>query len=303
MRVLNLGRRPFALSLAVQEAIFKEKVSRQKTTARASADPKKTGHGGAAGSCQLVEDTIIVVEHSSPIFTVGRRDTTDGLLSGKTPVVKLRRGGGLTYHGPGQITVYPIVNVQMLWRASPDRDKGPSPLRWYSDVLEAALVGTCHELHLPCHGGCTGAWIPTVGGNSPPPTETSSLATSCPMASPSKSIPGTKDSRKVGSIGLQLSDWVSMHGVNLNVTNDPIAYFDQIVMCEQPDRRATSIERERADRMMVTDLDGPRSMEVCGRLLVAQIIRRLRGGETQGEEMDLGPVPDEELVAACMKDL
>jgi lipoate-protein ligase B len=309
-----------------------------------------------------IPDTILVVETSSPVYTVGRRDTSHGLAAStsasenreparrrreedvnrsvgrgdgdgdlfrndvqagggsdgalqQAEVVKLRRGGGLTYHGPGQVTVYPIVNVQRLWRACGDPGKGPSPVRWYSDVLERALVDTCRGFGLPAHGGCTGAWVPRALGDTPvtggeaslltaaqigtvehaAATEQSTSTTSCPLANrttggPSKSIASTAGSRKVGSIGLQLSDWVSMHGVNLNVTEAPVVFFDRIVMCEQPDRRATSLHRELLDRRRANTL-----MPTCARGAVGrpsdQNLKRLSANDDGGALMMLLELP------------
>jgi lipoyl(octanoyl) transferase len=285
MRVIHLGRRPFAVAMAVQERIFRAKIDGQKQLARSNSSLQSAAASSAEGvplssssasaptpPARMLLDAVLAVEHADPVFTVGRRDTSDGLRQPASPspsnssggpaaapqqqaavpagaaVVKLRRGGGLTYHGPGQITVYPIVNVQRLWRASPDTGKGPSPIRWYSDVLERALVAVVAELGLPAHGGCTGAWIPRAT-----PAADGNGGSACPrmaaaVAAGSKSIAATANSRKVGSIGLQLSDWVSMHGVNLNVTPAPVAYFDAIVMCEQPDRQATSLHTELVER-------------------------------------------------------
>lgn len=280
MRVIHLGRRSFAVAMAVQEHIFRAKIDGQKQRARSSlqsgASPAEAV-SSAGPPARMLRDAVLAVEHVDPVFTVGRRDTSDGLrqptaaagaATSSSPaaadakaqqavpaVVKLRRGGGLTYHGPGQVTVYPILNVQRLWRASNDAAKGPSPIRWYSDVLEAALVATVAELGLPAHGGCTGAWIPRAtpaGGDG-------GSAGGCPRmaaaaAGGSKSIAATANSRKVGSIGLQLADWVSMHGVNVNVTPAPLPYFDAIVMCEQPDRQATSLHTELMERYGVRGL-------------------------------------------------
>ena len=319
MRTLVLGKRPFGLVLELQEAIFKEKIARQRAVATWLRENKNTPLPASApfdrdreGACKpLVKDTIIVVEHADHVMTIGRRDTTEGLAQALQPsatavvpdaVVKLRRGGGLTYHGPGQITVYPLVNVREWWKASTCSTKGSSPVRWYSDVLEDALVKTCKDFGLPSHGGCTGAWITQAS------TDDSSPSASCSTRTSSKSIALTAHSRKIGSIGLQLSDWVSMHGVSFNVDCD-LAYFDSIVMCEMPDRRATSLHRElNARRELSSSIDLP-SIEACGLKLMSNIICGLTGTASDGQtnidaqviELTRATVPDSQLLVHCQQ--
>jgi lipoate-protein ligase B len=187
-------------------------------------------------------DVVVAVEHAHPVYTIGKRDTDAGLPRATdeqqfrdVPVVKIRRGGGLTWHGPGQLTVYPIINVMDRYRATrtPAEKKGPSPIRWYTDVLERSTIATVRYFGVPAVPGMVGVWVPRLFG-------------------PGRELPAASD-RKVGSIGLQLSDWVSMHGVGINVSND-LSFFDHIVMCELPDKRATSIALEISDGNYSVDI-------------------------------------------------
>lgn len=205
MRAYFLGCRGYHEVLQLQEAIFKKKIDRQVRRLRDCSD------------VSLIPDTVLLVEHSSPVYTVGRRDTCDGIPDGcRVDVVRTRRGGGVTFHGPGQLTMYPIANIQLLWKNCTSVDKARSPIEWYSSVLEQAMIDTAKGYSIPTHRRRAGVWC----GHS-----------------------GDAAARKIGFIGLQLGNWVSMHGAGFNVCND-LSYFDDIVMCEMPGSSATSLVEE-----------------------------------------------------------
>lgn len=203
-----LGRRNYVEVLRLQEVIFQSKIDRQLALRRGTTRQP------------LITDVTLLVEHSDPVYTLGRRDTSEGLPSDpagqSVAVVRTRRGGGITYHGPGQLTVYPIANIQSLWRACSMEGKQRSPIEWFSTALERTMIGTVAEYGIPSHGFKTGVWSDPCG---------------------------VTPARKLGSIGLQLGSWVSMHGAGLNVTTD-LRFFDHIVMCELPGKSATSIAEE-----------------------------------------------------------
>lgn len=204
MKAFYLGKRDYRRVLQLQEAIFNAKIARQVSVRR--------------GECTLplLPDVALLVEHSAPVYTVGRRDTAEGLPKGcAVEVVKTRRGGGITYHGPGQLTMYPIANIQLLWKACTVQ-KVRSPIEWFSWVLEEAMIQSAAHYGVPTHRFKTGVWADKFS-DSP----------AC----------------KLGAIGLQLGNWVSMHGAGFNVSND-LHFFDDIVMCELPGRHATSLRTE-----------------------------------------------------------
>lgn len=204
-----IGARDYRTVLQLQEKIFNAKVTRQLAISR-----------GETLSPPL-PDIVLLLEHSSPVYTLGRRDTSQGLPSHcKIDVIKTRRGGGITYHGPGQVTMYPIANLQHLWNTCQSTSKARSPIEWFSSVLEESMIQTAEQYGVPTHRFKTGVW------------------TSCD---------GVAASRKLGAIGLQLGNWVSMHGASLNVNNN-LEFFDEIVMCELPGRHATSLAQERISR-------------------------------------------------------
>ncbi|MFZ1751557.1 MAG: lipoyl(octanoyl) transferase LipB [Saprospiraceae bacterium] len=163
------------------------------------------------------EHQIIFCEHS-PVYTLGKSGSMDHLLltdveiqHKKIEFFKINRGGDITYHGPGQITGYPIL----------DLDEFFTDVHKYVRFLEEAviiLLGRYHlkGIRLP---GYTGVWLP--------PDHTSDQF------------------RKICAIGVHLSRWVTMHGFAFNVNTD-LTYFDMIVPCGIVDenKAVTSLQKE-----------------------------------------------------------
>jgi lipoyl(octanoyl) transferase len=118
------------------------------------------------------------------------------------------RGGDITYHGPGQVVGYPVLNL-----AGIRRDVG-----WYMRQLEEVMIRASATFGVTAsrRTGRTGIWVETPRGE-----------------------------EKLGAIGVHLSRWVTSHGFALNVATD-LRYFDLIVPCGLTGRRATSLERELA---------------------------------------------------------
>jgi lipoyl(octanoyl) transferase len=141
-----------------------------------------------------VPDTLLLVEHPH-VFTLGRRrDSAANVLApGEVEVVAVERGGDVTYHGPGQLVAYPILEL-----AEDERD-----LDRYLRGLEAAVMGACGRFGLAAsrEPGKTGVW--------------------CGPA---------ERRRKLCSIGIACRRWVTFHGLALNVTTD-LAYFGRINPC------------------------------------------------------------------------
>ncbi|RNF06024.1 lipoate protein ligase [Trypanosoma rangeli] len=237
MRAYYLGSRSYRDVLQLQEVIFQKKIERQLRRLRENSDES------------LVPDTVLLVEHDAPVYTVGRRDTSAGIPAKcAVEVVKTRRGGGVTFHGPGQVTMYPIANIQLLWKQCTSLEKARSPIVWYSSVLEQAMVDTAKNYNVPAHRGKVGVWSDRWRNAAP---------------------------RKLGSIGLQLGSWVSMHGAGFNVCND-LRYFNDIIMCEMPDAAATSLVEEMRLRGLGEAEPTPRSVAP---LLLDNFLMNLRQQE------------------------
>ena len=152
-------------------------------------------------------DTVILLEHP-PVVTLGRR-TEEGELhipaGAEVEIVETDRGGKSTYHGPGQLVCYPIFD---LTRHGQDVKK-------YCRDLEEALIRTLapFELEATRIEGLTGIWL-----ERPP--------------------------RKIASIGIHISKWVSTHGYALNVDLDPAPFTDWITACGIEDAQFTTIAEE-----------------------------------------------------------
>ena len=160
----------------------------------------------------LAEDILLLVEHE-PVVTLGRSTRTSslplprGLLEQRgLELFEVERGGDVTLHAPGQLVAYPILDLSG-WR----RD-----LHWYLRRLEDVLIRALDRLGVPAgrNPGKTGVWT---------------------------GLPGAP--RKIASIGIHVKQWVTMHGLALNVTTD-LSLFQLIVPCGIPDVVMTSVAAE-----------------------------------------------------------
>jgi len=154
-----------------------------------------------------VADSLIIAEHY-PVFTIGRRGsaaniiaTEDEIASSGASVVQADRGGDVTFHGPGQIVAYPIIDLKARLK----------DLHRYLRDLEDAAVETLAERGIDASGGypATGVWV---------------------------------DGAKIASVGVAASDWVTYHGIALNVNVD-LGFFDMINPCGVKRGRVTSMAR------------------------------------------------------------
>jgi lipoyl(octanoyl) transferase len=152
-------------------------------------------------------DTVLLLEHP-PVVTVGRR-TDEGELhlpdGVEVDVVETDRGGKSTYHGPGQLVGYPIFDLNRHGR----------DVKRYCRDLEEALIRTLAAFGVEgtCIEGLTGVWL------TPPP-------------------------RKIASIGVHISRWVTTHGYALNVDLDPAPFTSWITACGLEDAAFTTMARE-----------------------------------------------------------
>lgn len=161
----------------------------------------------------LPEDLILFVEHK-PVYTLGRHGKVENLIADKTSLQEnnislyhIGRGGDITYHGPGQLTVYPILDMQRYRLGVKD----------YVDLLEEAVIRTIAEYGIKGERveGATGVWIKDERGE-----------------------------RKISAIGVRCSRHVTMHGLALNISSD-ISGFTRINPCGFTDKGVTSISLER----------------------------------------------------------
>ncbi len=173
----------------------------------------------------LIGDQLLMLEHPA-VLTLGRnsdpshvRATEAELERRGIEVVRVERGGEVTYHGPGQLVAYPIIALH---------ERGLL-LRPFVRALEAALVETCaaHGVAAARRDGHPGCWCDPDG---PAP-------------------------RKIGALGLRVERGVSYHGIALNISVD-LDDFELIDPCGMPGTISTSIARELGDGAAVPCIDG-----------------------------------------------
>lgn len=174
--------------------------------------------------------TIIVLEHA-PVYTVGRRahswerPAAPFVEPGHVPVVEADRGGKTTWHGPGQLTVYPIVRLA-----------SPIDVIRYVRALEAAVIEVCAARGLAAVRvtGRSGVWV---------------------VAEPDSPSPARRTERKVCALGVRVARGVTMHGIGLNVAPDLAAFsLDRIVPCGINDAGVTSLAAETDSRPELTEV-------------------------------------------------
>jgi lipoyl(octanoyl) transferase len=166
----------------------------------------------------VIGDVVVLLEHP-PVYTKGRRTTPDELPMGEDwyrmqgiEVTETDRGGRVTYHGPGQLVAYPIMDLRGL--ADPD------DVHAFIRRMEAAMIAAIGDFGVEAKviDGLTGVWV----GSEPPPGG---------------------DARKIGSIGIHVSRGITTHGLAINVAND-LQPFEWVVPCGIEACRMTSLTRE-----------------------------------------------------------
>jgi lipoate-protein ligase B len=190
-----------------------------------------------------IPDTVILLEHP-PVVTLGRRTGGDELHvpeGAEVEVVETDRGGKSTYHGPGQLVCYPILDLRRHGR----------DVKKYVRDLEEALIRTLAAFSLDATRieGLTGVWM------HPPP-------------------------RKIASIGVHVSRWVTTHGYALNVDLDPAPFTEWITACGLEDAAFTTIARE-AGRPVSVDEVRPHAANAVGGVFGLDL-EELPAGEGHG---------------------
>ena len=188
-----------------------------------------------------IADTLLLLEHP-PVLTLGRqadeghvRATPAERAARGIELIRVERGGEVTYHGPGQLVAYPIVALARRGLL----------VRPFVRALEGAMVDTCRALGVPgeCREGHPGCWVELEG---PRP-------------------------RKIGALGLRIERGVSYHGIALNVTAN-LADFALIDACGMPDVESTSIAAEQGRAAAPPSTE---SVEAAGALFAAALMDRL----------------------------
>lgn len=183
-----------------QEAVFSDKV-------RLKLDNRTNG------TDEPVPNHLIFVEHPH-VYTLGKSGVPENLLLDSEGLkrymasyYKINRGGDITYHGPGQIVGYPILDLENFF----------TDIHLYLRTLEQAVIDTLSDYGITAgrYPGYTGVWLEPDGENA----------------------------RKICAMGVRCSRWVTMHGFAFNVNTD-LDYFSHIIPCGIDDKDVTSMKRE-----------------------------------------------------------
>ncbi|MFI5504194.1 lipoate-protein ligase B [Corynebacterium kutscheri] len=165
-----------------------------------------------------INDTILVLEHP-PIYTAGKRTEDSDRPTNGLPVIDVDRGGRITWHGPGQLVVYPIIKLA-----------DPIDVVDYVRRIEEALIQVIRNIGLPKAGrvdGRSGVWLP-----------------------------GDPEHRKVAALGIRITKGVTMHGLSLNCSNT-LDYYEHIIPCGITDAGVTTLSAELDRTVTVEEMIEP----------------------------------------------
>ncbi len=200
LNIKDLGQKDYKLTWEYQEQLFKEILDIKIKNRREDARLETPNH-------------FLFVEHPH-VYTLGKSGDLDNLLIDEKKLAaigatfyKINRGGDITYHGPGQIVGYPILDLENFF----------TDIHKYLRLLEEMVILTLAEYGLKAErsNGETGVWLDV----------------------------GTPFARKICAMGVRASRWVTMHGFALNVNSD-LGYFDHMIPCGIKGKAVTSLNVE-----------------------------------------------------------
>jgi lipoyl(octanoyl) transferase len=176
---------------------------------------------------------LLFCEHPH-VYTLGRSGTKENLLINearleekKAVYFETNRGGDITYHGPGQLVGYPILDLDNFF----------TDIHKYLRFLEEAIILTLQEYGLEAGriNGLTGVWIEPENAHA---------------------------TRKICAMGVKASRWVTMHGFALNINTD-LAYFNNIIPCGISDKAVTSLSKELGKEIPLSEVEEKLKKHLC----------------------------------------
>jgi len=213
VKCIDWGKMAYQEAWDKQEALFKAKV-----------DIKFANRSLPEHEQVLPQNHLILCEHPH-VYTLGKSGSENNLLINEAflqkigaTYVPINRGGDITYHGPGQVVGYPILDLEQFF----------TDIHKYLRLLEEAIILTIAEYGLKGerYEGYTGVWLDA--------------------AIPAKA-------RKICAMGVRCSRWVTMHGFAFNVNTD-LDYFNHIVPCGITDKQVTSLQKELGHEVDVAEV-------------------------------------------------
>lgn len=193
VQVIDVGLKPYQEVLAVQEELFNKNLAAKET--------------GVATS-----NYLILCQHP-PVFTLGKSGKRENILVSDADLnaefYHVNRGGDVTFHGPGQLVGYPILDLESIGIG----------LAQYILQIEETIIASLSPYHLQGERieNAAGIWL--------------------------RNNKGIPHDRKIGAIGVKASRNVTMHGLAVNINTD-LSFFDKIVPCGLEDKGVTSLQKE-----------------------------------------------------------
>jgi len=206
----DLGLIEYSKCLSYQEKLFSKVL-----TTKSSNRKKNTNIA--------TENYLLFCEHPH-VYTIGKSGNKNNLLVSKQflknsgcDFYQINRGGDITYHGPGQIVGYPILDLNNFF----------TDIHKYLRLIEEAVIITLKEYGVNAERskGETGVWLDV----------------------------GSKNARKICALGVKTSRWVTMHGFAFNVNTD-LSYFSKIIPCGISGKHVTSLEKELGKKQSLDDV-------------------------------------------------
>lgn len=225
----DLGRMRYEACWNYQEQLFEEAIARKMALRKGEEGP-------------LPENHLLFVEHPH-VFTLGKSgDEAHLLLSAKAlddagiDYFKINRGGDITYHGPGQIVGYPIIDLEQFF----------TDIHRYLRTLEEAIILTLSEYGIEAGriDGLTGVWIGEASDNP----------------------------RKIAALGVKCSRWITLHGFAFNINTD-LDYFSKIVPCGIDDKAVTSLQAELGHEVPLNEVKDKLKVHIANLFDVDLIMR------------------------------
>ena len=157
------------------------------------------------------KNTLFLLEHNHT-YTLGKNGNPNNILNKNCELFETDRGGDVTYHGPGQLVGYPIIDLKTMGLG----------IRSYVSYIEQVLIHVLYDygINASIKPGLTGVWI---------------------------------EDRKIASIGIRVSRWITTHGFALNVNTD-MNYFSNIISCGIENVYMTSMEKELGKKISMNDI-------------------------------------------------
>jgi lipoyl(octanoyl) transferase len=213
VRLINAGLMDYKKAWDFQEEIFNAIISEKIAARNENRTLSETNH------------TLILCSHPH-VYTLGKSGDAQNLLLDEQGLsdyqasyYKINRGGDITYHGPGQIVAYPILDLDFFF----------TDIHKYLRLLEEAIIMTLAHYGIEAgrYPGYTGVWI-----------------------EPENDL----RARKICAMGVRCSRWVTMHGLAFNVNTD-LSYFGHIVPCGIKDKDVSSMQRELGHELNIKEVE------------------------------------------------